>query len=160
MKAELQKALDNVEMTYSDLVEIANDIMSEYVSDVNNLINTINSKEVLSNDDIRQYMLLLSCKAFSFSEVKEKSSMKAEIAESLRKEKYAKTFNGIDGTVAFKENSSTIEITNEILVECIHNLVSSLFKTKLDEIHRLVDVLRTTLVSRNAEAKLTQDVIE
>ena len=160
MEIKLQKALENVEMTYSDIVEIANDILSEFVKDVNDIISTITSKEILTNDEIRMYMLKLSCKAFSFSEVKEKSSMKAEIAEAIRKEKYAKTFNSIEGTVAFKENSSTIEITNEILVECVHNLVSSLFKTKLDEIHRVVDTLRTILVSRNAEAKLSQDGLE
>lgn len=157
MRGNLQKALDSVEMTYSQLVEIANDIVNEHVVEVNVLIYGVTQNvENLTNDAIRESMLKLSLSAYSFSDIKEKSSLKAECAEALRKEAYATEFNGADGSVAAKESAATINTSDETLTETIYNLVASLFKAKLDEMHRVVDVLKTVLMSRVSEAKLTQ----
>ena len=70
-------------------------------------------------------------------------------------EAYAREFNAGDGSVASKDNTATLNISNEILAETIYNLVSNLFKIKLDEIHRVVSTLQTVLMSRMAEAKLS-----
>lgn len=155
MKADLQKALDNVDMTYTELVEIADDIINTYTQEVESIIESVNKIENLTNDMVRDTMLKLSLQAFRFSNVKEKSSLKAECAEILRKEAYAKSFNAGDGSVANRDNNALLNISNEILSETVYNLVADLFKTKLDEIHRVVDTLKTILMSRMAEAKLT-----
>lgn len=153
MTKNLQEALDNADMTYNQLVEIANDIIEEYTRDIDVIIKGI-VPESLSNDDLRNVMVSLSLKAFRFGDIKEKSSLKAECAEILRKESYAKAFNGSEGSVAIRENSATLGVSNEILTETIYNLIADLFKVKLDEIHRIVSVLQTVLTSRLSEAKL------
>ena len=43
----------------------------------------------------------------------------------------------------------------EILAEEIYTLMANTFKVKLDEIHRVVDTLKSVLMSRMQEAKLT-----
>lgn len=157
MKGNLQKALDNTEMMYSQLVTIANDIVDEHIAEASSLIDGIvKNVENLTNDAIRTSMLKLSLMAFSFGDIKEKSSLKAECAEALRKEAYAMEFNSTDGSVATKENTAIINTSDEILTETIYNLVASLFKNKLDEMHRVVDTLKTVLMSRVSEAKLVQ----
>lgn len=157
MKRDLQKALDEVEMTYQELIEIANDMTSNKFQEIDTIINNIeaNKEYALSTDRLRNLLLELSLKSYSLSELKDKSLLKQECAETLRKVTYATNFNGTDGTVAFKENSALITSSEEILVELVYDLVASMFKTKLDEVHRLVDTMKTILMTKMQEAKLT-----
>ena len=157
---DLQKALDNTDVVYTQLVEIAEDIIGSYVAEVNLLITeAVNNVNNITNDDIRDLIIKLSLKAYSFAEIKEKSALKFECAESLRKEAYAKEYNKAEGAVAARENTAVIETSGEIMTEAVYGLVSGLLKTKLDEIHRVVDSLKTVLMSRLSEAKLSSGMI-
>lgn len=159
MKKELEKALNNVELTYQDIVEIANDLVKDYTKDLDSIIANIeNHIETLTNDDIRNLMLRLSIRAYSFGDVKERSAIKAECAEIIRKEAYAVSFNSAEGSVAAKDNISTLNVSNEIVSECIYTLVANLFKIKLDEIRRLIDTLKTILTSRLSEMKMSSSI--
>ena len=100
-------------------------------------------------------MLKLSLKSYTFSEIKEKATFKSVLAETIRKEEYAQNFNKTEGTVAVRENTATIDTGAEILSEEIYTLVANMLKTKLDEIHRVVNTLQTVLMTRMQEAKLT-----
>lgn len=159
MKHSLEEALKNTDTTYNELVEIANNMFSKYTKELNLLIVDItNNIESMTNDRIRSALLKLSLQGFQFGDVKEKSSLKAVCAEALRKEAYAREFNLGDGSVAAKDNNATLKISNEVMVEAIYDVVASLFKTKLDEIHRLTDSLKTVLTTRLQEAKLNSTV--
>lgn len=152
---EFNQALDNVEIAYSEIIDIANESVSELTGDLDQLIGRVtNNIEHLTNDDIRDTLLRLSLKAFSFSAIKDKAAFKAILAESLRKEAYAKQFASLEGTVSARDTQATLNISNEIVVEHLYNLTASLFKTKLDQTHRCVDTLKTVLMSRLSEAKL------
>lgn len=156
MKNGVSAALDAVDMAYDDLIIIANDILKEVTGDLDEMMHSAYADvEVLSNEAIRQLMLKLSLRSYSFSEIKEKSIFKATLSETLRKEAYAKNFNAAEGTVAVRENNAILNTSDEILAEEIYTLVSSLFKTKLDEIHRVVAALQSVLMSRMQEAKLS-----
>ena len=155
-KGNLDEALNNANVTYKQLVEIANGIVSKCTDSIDNIIKPAQeSIERLTNDDIRTLMLKIAMASYAFSEIKEKSAFKAQCAEALRKESYANEFNSAVGSVAAKENTATVNISDEIIVENVYDLVASLLKTKLDEMHRVVDVLKTVLMSRLSEAKLT-----
>lgn len=159
MKPELEKALNAVEMTYKDIVEIADELVADYTKGLDNLIKSVEDRiDKISNDEIREIMLRLSIKAYSFGDVKEKSAIKAECAEILRKEAYAVSFNSAEGSVAAKDNTSTLKVSNEIVSECLYNLVANLFKIKLDETRRLIDTLKTILMSRLSEMKMSSAV--
>ena len=155
--AKLKNAMEACDTTYSELVEVANSIIEKCTSKMDTVIGEIQRN--INNGSgtwefVRSSMVELSLSAYSFSEIKEKSAMKAECAEILRKEKYAKQFNASDGSVAARENQATLDISEEVLVETIYNLVASVLKVKLDEAHRVVDTLKSALVCRMAEAKL------
>lgn len=156
MNKNLNKAMDNVEVAYNDVIDISNDIVAEMTGDITTLIKSAyDNVENLTNEDIRQLLLRLALRSYSFGEIKDKATFKATLAETLRKEAYAVQFNSTDGTVATKENTATINTSPEIVVEEIYNLTASLFKTRLDEVHRCVDALKTVLTTRLTEAKLT-----
>ena len=161
MKKELEQALNNVELTYQDIVEIANELVADYTKDLDSIVKNIEDNiESLSNDDIRNLMLKLSIRAYSFGDVKERSAIKAECAEILKKEAYAVSFNSSEGSVAVKDNTSILNISNEIVSECIYNLVASLFKIKLDELRRVIDILKTILMSRLSEMKMSSSITQ
>ena len=62
----------NVETSYHDVVEIANDIINPIISSVNDLVNEVSNKvNNLSIDQIRDFILRLQLKAFEISETKE-----------------------------------------------------------------------------------------
>lgn len=156
MNAQVSKALDNIDVAYDDLIDIANSLCEELLGDVNKIMqHAYDNIENLTNEDIRNILLKLSLRSYSFSEIKEKAAFKATLGETLRKEAYAKSFNLTEGTVAVRENASIINTSAEILAEEIYTLVSNMFKVKLDEIHRVVDTLKSVLMSRMQEAKLT-----
>lgn len=161
MRESLENALNNVELVYNDVKEIADDLIQEYTSDISNIIDYIaNNLENLTNDDLRKLILKLSSKAFNFGDIKEKAGIKAEIAEMLKKEKYAQEFNKAEGSVAVRENISLLSIDEEIVTQAIYDLTASLYKVKLDEIRRMIDSLKTVLMSRLSEAKLSLNIAE
>ena len=156
MNTQVSKALDNIDVAYDDLIDIANSIVDEITGDMNNMIQgAYDNIENLTNEDIRNILLRLSLRSYSFSEIKEKAAFKATLGETLRKEAYAKSFNVTEGTVAVRENTSIINTSAEIVAEEIYALVANMFKLKLDELHRIVDSLKSVLMSRMQEAKLT-----
>ena len=154
-KGNLAEALENTNTTYQSLVDIANGIVDKCIKDITPIVSNI-SKNIhnISNDQIREYMLALSLKAYTLAEIKEKASMKADVSEIIRKEAYATEFNGNDGTVAMRENLAQINTADEILSQTVNEVVADILKVKLDEIHRMIDTLKTVLMSRLSEAKL------
>ena len=156
MNSNVSKALDNIDATYNDLMEVANDIFKQTTSEIDEIMaDAYNDIERLSNEAIRDLMLKLSLKSYTFSEIKEKSAFKATLGEVMRKETYAQNFNQSEGTVAVRENNAIIESGAEILAEEIYTLVANMLKTKLDEVHRVTNTLQTILMTRMQEAKLT-----
>lgn len=154
MNTKLENALTNVETTYGELVEIADSMLKPMFNPINQLVNTINSTiNALSIEQIRDYILQLQLKAFEISETKEKAALKAELAETLQKEKFAVSFNSLEGSAAVKEKLALVETSSEFVSEALYNLVANLLKTKVDQLHRLVSALTSVLMSRMSEAK-------
>lgn len=154
MEKKLEEALNNVEMTYQELVEIANDMLKPIIEPANMLVSEITSKvNCLTIEQIRDYILQLQLKAFELSEIKEKSAMKAELAEALQKEAFAVQFNSVDGAAAVKDKLATVGTSAETVSKALYNLTANLLKTKLDQCHRMVAALSSILVSRMQEAK-------
>lgn len=153
----LDKAIKEVETTYDEVEKLAKQSINELTSPIDGLIKEL-SEDVnnLSNDRLRQIMFSLQLFAYQISEPKEKSSIMTDLAEVIKDEKYAVEYNSAEGTVSSRENTATINCSNEIVVEYIYSLITSLLKTKLDQLHRLIDVIKTILMTRMQEAKLVQ----
>lgn len=161
LKPKLTEALDNVEVTYTEVVHVANDILSSLFVPINNLVSEINSKiNTFTVEEIRNYIMRLQLRAYEISETKEKSTLKAELASALRKEKYAAAFGEAEGTVAVKDTTALLSSSAEVVVESLYGLVANLLKGKQDQLHRLVSALSSILISKMQEAKLSSNGIE
>ena len=157
MDIKLEQALSHVETSYGELVAIANDFLRPSFAPIDDLVNTINCQiNALSVDQLREYLLMLQLKAYGIAEIKEKAALKAELAEILQKENFALRFNEADGSAAVKDKLATVATSAEVVTEALYTLIASLLKTKLDAVHRLVDVLKSILMSRMQEAKFMQ----
>lgn len=154
MTAKLDQALNKVEITYTELIQIANDMLSGILSPVDQLIKEVNTRaNNLSIDQLREYLLKLQLKAFEISEIKEKSILKADLAEALQKEAFAISFSSQEGTATVKEKLALMATSEEVVTEALYTLAANLLKTKVDQLHRLVAVLTSILMSRMSEAK-------
>ena len=157
---ELKEALKAVGIVYDDVKAFMDNTVAIYVKDINDVINKLeNNLYELSNEDVRTAIVELSLKSYRLSDIKEKSALKAECAETLRKTSYANAFNGAQGSVAVRENESAVATTNAVLAEKVYEAIASTLKTKLDEVHRVVDALKSVLLSRLSEEKLAQNQI-
>lgn len=159
MAKDLSKAISEVELTYEQIEQIANDIIKEPLDSVNQLVNEIQvNLPVMSIDLLRDYMVKLQLAVFQISEIRDKAAAKAQCAEALRKEAYSTSFLTQEGTAGQKDASATIAISENIVTEYLYDLVSNLVKTKIDQGLRLVDTLKSALMSRMQEAKISNMV--
>ena len=155
MANRLHEALNNVDMSYQQLIEVANDITRKCTRQVDDIVSRLSNIEEYSLDDIRNGIMELAFASYSFSELKEKSSLKAEVSETLRKSAYAMKYNEAEGTATVRDSTAFIGSEDELLAEQVCTMVSNSLKTKLDEVHRVVDALKSILISRMQEAKLS-----
>ena len=66
----------------------------------------------------------------------------------------------VDGTAGAKANTALIDTSEETVVQLLYENVSSQLKTKLDQLHRLVNVIQSILMTRMQEAKLSISSME
>ena len=154
MAKDLTAALETVEMTYGQIKQLADEMLLSTFTPINDLITTVSSNiEGMSIEMLRDYLLRVQLAAFSISELKDRASVKATCAEAIRKEAYATSYLGQEGTQSAKDASATLAIAENIVAQCLYELVASLVKTKLDSLYRMADTMKSVLMSRMQEAK-------
>ena len=160
-KPDIQAALDAVDMTYSELIDIVDDTRRSIMEDCDVIIEDVsNNIQDMSNDRIRDTLMRLSLKSYYLASIKDKSAFKANLAETIRKEAYARAFGNAVGTVAQKDGQALLDTSSQAVAEKIHDLMADLFKSSTDEIHRTIYFLKTVLMSRLSEAKLVSNDVQ
>lgn len=155
---DINDNIDIVNQVYSALNSQAKEIVKEYTRNIDVTIKDIKDNiNNLSNNQIRTYVLSLSLSAYDLGELKDKTNMSREIASIIVDEAYATSYNAQVGTVAQRENSATLSISKEKATSTLFTLVANMIKTKLDEVHRIVDTLKNILISRASDRKLVED---
>lgn len=157
ISSKLQDALNNVEMTYDQLRDIADNMVREYSANLDKLVAQVSNIENLSNDALREIGLKIVLESYSFSEVVEKAGFKAKAAELLRKEKYSNIFNKEEGAIAARDNQTLVQISEEFVAEALYDLVANLFKNKRTEIRYIVDMFKVAITTRSSETRLTMN---
>lgn len=154
MAKDLTIALENVELTYQDVVDIANNMLTPIIKPMDDLVQEIRDNSAnMPIEAIRDYIIRLQLRCYELGEPKDKAAMKSNLSEALRKEKYSSALLEAEGTVNIKDTKATLASSEEIIVEALYELVASSLKTKLDGGFRLVDSLKSILMSRMQEAK-------
>jgi hypothetical protein len=156
MAKDLNKALEAVEMTYCQIRDIADNMLAVPFEEPNRIVSFIQANiESMSIDMLRDSILRLQLAVYSLSELRDRSSIKASCAEAIRKEAYATAYVVQEGTSGVKDSNTTIAISENIVVQCLYDLVASMVKTKVDMCLRLIDSMKSILMSRMQEAKIS-----
>jgi len=155
----MDEAFKDTDDLYNQLSVIAKDIASRYTSEVDEIIEYASDHvNDMNNDQVRALLTDLSFKAYSIGEAREFSSLKRECSESILKEVQAVSFNSSEGTIDVRKNTALLKSSNESLTNIIYETVAGLLKVKLDECHRIVDALKTVILTRNTESKLNMTI--
>lgn len=157
----IDKARKEVIDMGKQLQPMVDDVVNKYTKDVDAVFNDIKKNlTTLTNKEIRDYMIRLSAECYDLTEIKDSSTLKQECSLALLKESQANVFNGTVGTQSARSNQSIVDTVDKQVVNILYNAISNRFKSKIDEVHRMISVLSNVLISKNAEAKLRGGVTD
>ena len=140
---------------YKQLTPMVDAVVNKNCKEIDDIVGKIKSNlTVLTKKELEDYMLRLTAEAYYLTSTKDSSILKQECALTLLKEKQADVFNITPGTARAKDNQSIIDTVDKQVVTLLYNAVTNRLKSKLDETHRMINVLSNVLISKNAEAKL------
>ncbi len=151
----LDRAHKEVNDMYKQLTPMVDTVVEKNSKEVDAIFKKIKANlNNLTNKELQDYMLQLTVEAYYLTNVKDSSTLKQECALTLLKEGQANVFNCTQGTQNARNNQAIIDNLDRQVVNVLYNAVTNRFKSKLDEIHRMINVLSNVLISKNAEAKL------
>ena len=151
----IDNAKKDVSEMYKSLQPAIKSIVDKHSKEIDSIIAKIKKNlDTLTNKELQDYMLQLSIETYYFSQIKDMSILKQECAMALLKESQANSFNSTEGTQAYRSNQAIIDSLDKQVVSLMQNAIANLMKTKLDEAHRVVNILSNVLISKNAENKL------
>lgn len=154
-ESSIKAAKKEVADTFNCIRPIVTDVVSKHTKDIDVIINKIkNNLTTLTNKELQDYMLQLSIEAYYFAERKDMSLLMQECAIAISKGAQADIFNSTAGTQAVRSNNAIVESMDKQVVAMIQSAIANCMKSKLDEAHRIVNVLSNVLISKNAENKL------
>jgi hypothetical protein len=154
----LVDGMSNIQTIYNSLNSQAKEIVKNYTKKIDDLIKQVSDNvNNLSNEDIRNIELQLSLMAYDLGELKDKTCIAAEIAEIIQDETEADAWNTATGNNEQRKNTAILASSKEKAVAKLYKLVASQIRTKLDEAHRVVDTLKSILISRASDRKLTDN---
>lgn len=152
---EIKEAKKQVSETYDMLKPIVKETVAKNTKEIDNIIDKIKKNlTTLTNKELQDYMLQLSIEAYYFAERKDMSVLMQECAIALSKGAQADIFNSTTGTQAYRNNMAIVDSMDKQTVAMIQSAIANCMKSKLDEAHRIVNVLSNVLISKNAENKL------
>ena len=154
MNEKIEQANKDVNEIYNELSEAVKEVVQEITKPVDDIVKELSKGiNLFSNSELWDFQLRLGIEAYKLSNVKEQSSLKDACAEALYKESLAKSFSESTGAVEAKKQTSILASTSKQAVSMLYSSISNILKTKLDEVHRLINILQGIQISRAAEAK-------
>lgn len=151
----IKEAKKTVSETYELIKPIVKETVAKNTKDIDEIIKKIkNNLTTLTNKELQDYMLQLSIEAYYFAERKDMSLLMQECAIALSKNAQADIYNRTEGTQSYRTNTAIVDSMDKQTVAMIQSAIANCMKSKLDEAHRIVNVLSNILISKNAENKL------
>lgn len=151
---KLDSARQSVEEVYTALANTAKEIASKYTTNIDKIKDELKKGiSLFSNSELWDIQVRLGIETFELGSICAYSSLKEECAEALHKEGVAKSYITNEGTQEAKKQKSVLDTIDKQAVAILHSGVLDLLKIKLDEGHRLVNILQSIQISRASEAK-------
>ena len=155
MSIKIDQANNDVNEIYFQLSEAAKETISEIVKPIDDIVKELSKGiNLFSNTELWDFQLRLGIESYKLANIKEQSSLKEACAEALYKESLAKSYAEATGAAETKKQASILASIEKQAVSILYTSISGILKAKLDEAHRLVNIIQNIQISRAAEAKL------
>lgn len=154
MQVDIENARQDVDEIYTTLASIAKDIASKHTTTIDKIKDELKKGiNLYSTSELWDFQVRLGVETFELGSIVAYSTLKDECAEALYKEGVAKSYISNEGTQEAKKQKSVLDTIDKQAVSILHSGVVGLLKTKLDEGHRLINILQGIQISRASEAK-------
>ena len=155
MSIKIDQANNDVNEIYFQLSDAAKETIGEIVKPIDNIVKELSKGiNLFSNTELWDFQLRLGIESYKLANIKEQSSLKEACAEALYKEGLAKSYAEATGAAETKKQASILASIEKQAVSMLYTSISGILKAKLDEAHRLVNIIQNIQISRAAEAKL------
>lgn len=157
---ELTPTQAEVEVLSTNIENLVSQLVRTYTKDLDNYIKEI--KEILdeyspTNEELVEWVGRLPIFIYYASSALEDLSIRENIAEMLKDEKYSDTFSKLtEGTVKDKESQSHLETIKEEMVENIYKSATRKVKNKIEYSTKLLDSIKKIMGLRMSEMELTR----
>ena len=155
MSIKVDQANNDVNEIYFQLSDAAKETIGEIVKPIDDIVKELSKGiNLFSNTELWDFQLRLGIESYKLANIKEQSSLKEACAEALYKEGLAKSYAEATGAAETKKQASILASIEKQAVSMLYSSISGILKAKLDEAHRLVNIIQNIQISRAAEAKL------
>ena len=155
MSIKIDQANNDVNEIYFQLSDAAKETIGEIVKPIDDIVKELSKGiNLFSNTELWDFKLRLGIESYKWANIREQSSLKEAWAEALYKEGLAKSYAEATGAAETKKQASILASIEKQAVSMLYSSISGILKAKLDEAHRLVNILQNIQISRAAEAKL------
>ena len=155
MSVKIDQVNNDVNEIYFQLSDAAKETIGEIVKPIDNIVKELSKGiNLFSNTELWDFQLRLGIESYKLANIKEQSSLKEACAEALYKESLAKSYAEATGAAETKKQASILASIEKQAVFMLYTSISGILKAKLDEAHRLVNIIQNIQISRAAEAKL------
>ena len=155
MGVKIDQVNNDVNEIYFQLSDAAKETIGEIVKPIDNIVKELSKGiNLFSNTELWDFQLRLGIESYKLANIKEQSSLKEACAEALYKESIAKSYAEATGAAETKKQASILASIEKQAVFMLYTSISGILKAKLDEAHRLVNIIQNIQISRAAEAKL------
>ena len=155
MSIKIDQANNDVNEIYCHLSDAAKETIGEIVKPIDDIVKELSKGiNLFSNTELWDFQLRLGIESYKLANIKEQSSLKEACAEALYKEGLAKSYAEATGAAETKKQASILASIEKQAVSMLYSSISGILKAKLDEAHRLVNIIQNIQISRAAEAKL------
>ena len=155
MSIKIDQANNDVNEIYFQLSDAAKETIGEIVKPIDDIVKELSKGiNLFSNTELWDFQLKLGIESYKLANIKEQSSLKEACAEALYKEGLARSYAEAAGAAETKKQASILASIEKQAVSMLYTSISGILKAKLDEAHRLVNIIQNIQISRAAEAKL------
>ena len=155
MSIKIDQANNDVNEIYFQLSDAAKETIGEIVKPIDDIVKELSKGiNLFSNTELWDFQLRLGIESYKLANIKEQSSLKEACAEALYKEGLAKSYAEATGAAETKKQASILASIEKQAISMLYSSISGILKAKLDEAHRLVNIIQNIQISRAAEAKL------
>lgn len=153
--------MNRVDELSSIVLDISNQLVSSYCSDLDNYMHIIDDRLIkdsslsISDSDIEEYILNLASILYFTGSAQEDLGVKEDVCKSIRAEVYNKVRENSTGTVADKDAAATLASQTESVTLSIYSRAYKKVKLRMDAGYEMLNSLKKIMNRRIAEAELS-----